>query len=104
LNCSCPKIAELIGKIDELLSVRSNDNSGRIFFEALSPRENQICSLIIKGECTKEISVKFGTSTRTVESQRNIIRRKFGIYKKGINLQNYLMKMVALNNKPTKGA
>lgn len=45
-------------------------------FEKLSPRENEVLSLLVKGMTNKEIANMLGTSYRTVENQRSHIMQR----------------------------
>lgn len=56
----------------------------------LTPREIEVCHLIKQGMSTKAIADYLNTSFKTVENQRNTIRRKLGILKKDINLPSFL--------------
>lgn len=56
----------------------------------LTPREIEVCHLIKQGMNTKAIADYLNTSFKTVENQRNTIRRKLGILKKDINLPSFL--------------
>lgn len=45
---------------------------------ALSPREKQVCDLVVKGWTGQEIARSFGLSIRTVEDHRGNILKKYG--------------------------
>ncbi|MBP7652000.1 PAS domain S-box protein [Candidatus Dependentiae bacterium] len=60
--------------------------------EQLTPRELEICNMIKNGLRSEEISKTIGISVKTVERHRFNIRKKIGIYEKGINLATYLIK------------
>lgn len=56
----------------------------------LTAREMEVCHLIKQGMTTKDIADFLNTSLKTVDNQRNTIRRKLGILKKNINLPSFL--------------
>jgi PAS domain S-box-containing protein len=56
----------------------------------LTAREMQVCHLIKQGMTTKDIADFLSTSLKTVDNQRNTIRRKLGILKKNISLPSFL--------------
>lgn len=56
----------------------------------LSPRETDICKMILAGFATKEIARILKVSERTVGTQRNRIRKKLGLINSDINLLSYL--------------
>lgn len=56
----------------------------------LTPRQMELCHLIRGGMSNKEIGTMLGVSVRTVETHRNIIRRKLGIARKGVHLSSHL--------------
>ncbi len=60
-------------------------------FQRLSPAEIRIVNLVRHGKTTKEIARMMNLSARTVENQRNSIRRKIGIQNRKINLRAYLV-------------
>lgn len=49
-------------------------------FESLSPREREILQLVADGNNTKEIAFQLGTSTKTVENQRNALMNKLNLF------------------------
>lgn len=58
---------------------------------ALSPRQFEICNLIRGGmTSSKDIASSLSISPRTVETQRNVIRKKLGLRGKGMNLATHL--------------
>lgn len=56
----------------------------------LTPRENEICTMIRGGLSSKEIARLLNLSHRSVETYRNHIRKKLKITNKKINLASYL--------------
>jgi DNA-binding NarL/FixJ family response regulator len=49
-------------------------------YENLTPRERQILQLLANGKNTKEISFQLGTSSKTIENQRNAIMQKLNLF------------------------
>ena len=49
-------------------------------FESLSPREREILQMVADGKNAKEISFQLGTSSKTVENQRNAIMNKLNLF------------------------
>ncbi|MEW5909364.1 MAG: response regulator [Thermodesulfobacteriota bacterium] len=74
--------------LKEILSPFSHALSTR--YINLTPKEVEIANLIKQGKSTREISVIFGLSKRTIDAHRNHIRRKLGMKKKGGNLRTHL--------------
>jgi PAS domain S-box-containing protein len=59
-------------------------------FAKLSPRETEICELIVQGLSSKEISEALSIAPQTTHKHREIIRRKLKIQNLEINLPTYL--------------
>lgn len=59
----------------------------------LSPNEIHIADFVREGKTTKEIAELLNLSTRTIESHRDHIRRKFGIKNKKRNLRSHLLSL-----------
>ncbi len=60
-------------------------------YSKLTPREIEILVLIKEGHSTKEISRILNTSERTIDFQRNDIRKKLGISQTKTNLRSFIM-------------
>jgi len=76
--------AELVAQVEALerlaLAFRRQEQRGRDDPEAaLTQREREICSLVLMGHQTKEISSLLHLSVHTVHTHRKRIRRKLGV-------------------------
>ncbi len=69
----------------------------------LTPRENQLCTLIRQDRTMKEAAAILGTSVQTVEKQRKSIRRKLGIRGKRLNLAAFLQNLDTKQNRTAFG-
>lgn len=61
--------------------------------QKLTPREIEICNMLISGLSNKEISRLLHVSARTIEIHRGNIRRKFSLINSGVNLVAFLQSM-----------
>jgi PAS domain S-box-containing protein len=57
---------------------------------SLTPSELRVANMIKHGNSTKDIAELLLLSPRTIETQRRMIRKKFGLIGKNINLETYL--------------
>jgi len=79
--------------IEESLRSVATSMSGGLttFFEALTPAEQEISQMIMRGLSTKDIARTLGREPSTVEFHRNNIRRKLGLTRSGRNLRSLLL-------------
>ncbi len=59
-------------------------------FEALTPAEQEIAQMIMRGQTTKDIARTLSRETSTIEFHRNNIRKKMGLCKSGRSLRSAL--------------
>ena len=59
-------------------------------FERLTPSEQEIAQLIMRGQTTKDIARTLSRELCTIEFHRNNIRKKLGLRKSGQNLRSML--------------
>ncbi|MBD3233866.1 MAG: PAS domain S-box protein [candidate division Zixibacteria bacterium] len=59
-------------------------------FSKLTPREIEICNCIRRGFSSKEIAEELTISPATVHKYRELIRKKLGLTRKGVNLRTFL--------------
>lgn len=79
---------------DSLRSVAASMSGGiTTVFEALTPAEQEIAQMIMRGLSTKDIARTLGREPSTIEFHRNNIRRKLGITRSGQNLRSLLLSM-----------
>jgi len=77
----------LLNNLKELAEV---SGSVHYSFSNLSPREQEICTLVKNGATSKEIAEALGIAPVTVLKQREIIRKKLGLTIKSVNLVTHL--------------
>jgi DNA-binding CsgD family transcriptional regulator len=63
--------------LNQLLS--GSDNPAIQLYSVLTPRESEICNLILAGKSSKEITDVLGLSLETVSTHRRNIRKKLGL-------------------------
>lgn len=62
-------------------------------FEMLTPTEQEIAQMIMRGQTTKDIAHTLSREPSTIEFHRNNIRSKLGLRKSGQNLRSLLLSM-----------
>lgn len=60
-------------------------------FEALTPTEQEIAQMIMRGQTTKDIARTLSREPSTIEFHRNNIRAKLGLKRSGRNLRSLLL-------------
>lgn len=63
--------------LDQLVS--GSDNPAIQLYSVLTPRESEVCNLILAGKSSKEITDVLGLSLETVSTHRRNIRKKLGL-------------------------
>lgn len=78
LNCQTLDIQkqELLSLIEALAPANGNGNGSH---QRLSPRENEVMTMILGGQRLKEIAAKLDISVKTVTTHRSRLLRKLGI-------------------------
>lgn len=61
--------------------------------QGLGAKELKIASMIRDGLSTKEIAERLHLSPRTVETYRNVLRRKLDLLNRPVNMQQYLIRL-----------
>ncbi len=79
--------------IEENLRSITASMSGNLttVFEVLTPTEQEIAQMIMRGQTTKDIARTLSRGTSTVEFHRNNIRKKLGLQRSGTNLRSKLL-------------
>ncbi len=100
-----PNVAKLRGRVEADAAARAylemiEDNlksitssmSGQLtsVLEGLTPSEQDIAQMIIRGQTTKDIARTLSREPSTIEYHRNNIRKKLGLRKSGRNLRSAL--------------
>ncbi|WP_120499956.1 LuxR C-terminal-related transcriptional regulator [Roseovarius sp. EL26] len=62
-------------------------------FESLTPTEQEIAQMIMRGQTTKDIARTLSREPSTVEFHRNNIRHKLGLKRSGQNLRSLLLSL-----------
>ncbi|MFC4667180.1 LuxR C-terminal-related transcriptional regulator [Seohaeicola nanhaiensis] len=77
---------------EENLTSVTSSMSNRLsdVFERLTPSEQEIAQLIMRGQTTKDIARTLSRELCTIEFHRNNIRKKLGLRKSGQNLRSML--------------
>ncbi|WP_371812013.1 LuxR C-terminal-related transcriptional regulator [Ruegeria sp. R13_0] len=65
----------------------------RDVFEQLTPSEQDIAQMIMRGQTTKDIAQVLSREPSTIEFHRNNIRKKLGLRKTGQNLRSKLLSL-----------
>ena len=77
---------------DQLKSITTHMNGQLItVMEALTPVEQEIAQLIMRGQSTKDIARTLSRGQSTIEFHRNNIRSKLGLIHSGKNLRSLLL-------------
>jgi DNA-binding CsgD family transcriptional regulator len=82
LSCAQLEIQkkELLTLVDTLAPMNGNGNgNGDGTHQRLSPRENEVMSMILAGRRLKEIAAQLDISVKTVTTHRSRLLRKLGI-------------------------
>ncbi|GFK93004.1 Hydrogenase transcriptional regulatory protein hupR1 [Fundidesulfovibrio magnetotacticus] len=61
--------------------------------QSLGAKELKIAAMIRDGLSTKEIALRLHLSSRTVETYRNMLRRKLDLLNRPVNMQQYLIRL-----------
>lgn len=83
-NLNCDHIqaqkTELLSLVDSLLVLYPNGNGpGEGHHQRLSPRENEVMTMILSGQRLKEIAARLDISVKTVTTHRSRLLRKLGV-------------------------
>ncbi len=81
LNCQTLDIQkqELLSLIETLAPGAGSNGNGNGTHQRLSPRENEVMTMILGGQRLKEIAAKLDISVKTVTTHRSRLLRKLGI-------------------------
>ncbi|WP_254429863.1 LuxR C-terminal-related transcriptional regulator [Ruegeria atlantica] len=80
---------------EESLKSITSEMSGQLttVFEMLTPTEQEIAQMIMRGQTTKDIAHTLSREPSTIEFHRNNIRSKLGLRRSGQNLRSLLLSM-----------
>lgn len=83
-NLNCDHIqdqkTQLLSLVDSLLVLYPNGNGpGEGLHQRLSPRENEVMTMILSGQRLKEIAARLDISVKTVTTHRSRLLRKLGV-------------------------
>jgi FixJ family two-component response regulator len=73
-------VAGALAHYRERQSQREQLHSLRARISALTPREREVFSLVVRGKLNKQIAFELGTSERTVKAHRHAVMEKLGIH------------------------
>lgn len=81
--------------IEENLTSIAAPLSGQLttLLEGLTPAEQDVAQMIIRGQTTKDIARILSREPSTIEYHRNNIRKKLGLHKSGQNLRSKLLSL-----------
>ena len=75
-----PQKPELLSLVDSRLVLYPNGNGpGEGHHQRLSPRENEVMTMILSGQRLKEIAARLDISVKTVTTHRSRLLRKLGV-------------------------
>lgn len=91
--CSEPASAVVLGEIRQSLHDVTSPFRQRLgaVCQGLTPAEMQVAEFIRQGLSTKEIAVRLGVGTSTIDTHRHHMRRKLGLDIRSRSLRTYLM-------------
>ncbi|RIA56075.1 LuxR C-terminal-related transcriptional regulator [Dichotomicrobium thermohalophilum] len=88
-----PAAATYLDMIEDGLNAISTSRSGDLttILERLTPAEQEVAQMIMRGLSTKDIARTLAREPSTVEFHRNNIRKKLGLRRSGRNLRSLLL-------------
>jgi len=72
-------IERALARNRDLRSERERIEGLRVRISTLTPRENQVFALVVRGKLNKQIAAELGTSERTVKAHRQGVMKKLGV-------------------------
>lgn len=72
------------------LIAKANDGSIRAVYETLTPRERQVCDLLVAGNTVPDIAGQIGISRKTVDVHKTRLMRKLDVHNRA-NLVRFAM-------------